>query len=80
MVTPHLLLLMMLNDASALSDNCAHYNYYTQYTHCTHEHSGLMCSREGKKSFAPVMLKRLKKLGIAKTDPDMLTEAEIHRC
>jgi formate--tetrahydrofolate ligase len=35
--------------------------------------------REGKRSFAPVMHKRLKKLGIAKTDPDELTEDEVHR-
>lgn len=35
--------------------------------------------REGKKSFAPVMFKRLKKLGIDKTDPDALTEEERSR-
>ncbi len=30
----------------------------------------------GKRRFTPVMLRRLKKLGIAKTDPDSLSEAE----
>jgi hypothetical protein len=30
----------------------------------------------GKRKFAPVMLRRLKKLGISKTDPDELTEEE----
>jgi hypothetical protein len=39
----------------------------------------LRCFREGKRSFAPVMHKRLKKLGIAKTDPNELTEDEVHR-
>ncbi|KIW02169.1 uncharacterized protein PV09_06333 [Verruconis gallopava] len=33
----------------------------------------------GKREFAPVMFKRLKKLGIEKTDPDKLTEDEIGR-
>jgi formyltetrahydrofolate synthetase len=37
-----------------------------------------LCPRdkEGNREFAPVMLKRLKKLGIDKTDPDELTEEE----
>jgi len=35
--------------------------------------------KEGKREFAPSMLKRLKKLGINKTNPDDLTEDEIHR-
>jgi methylenetetrahydrofolate dehydrogenase (NADP+)/methenyltetrahydrofolate cyclohydrolase/formyltetrahydrofolate synthetase len=34
---------------------------------------------KGKREFAPSMLKRLKKLGIEKTNPDELTEDEIHR-
>jgi hypothetical protein len=38
-----------------------------------------ICFREGKRSFAPVMHKRLKKLGIAKTNPAELTEDEVHR-
>mmetsp|Transcript_4788 Transcript_4788/g.16489 ORF Transcript_4788/g.16489 Transcript_4788/m.16489 type:complete len:657 (-) Transcript_4788:2109-4079(-) len=33
-------------------------------------------NKQGKRSFAKVMLKRLKKLGIDKTDPDTLTDAE----
>ena len=32
--------------------------------------------KDGKRSFAPVMLRRLVKLGIAKTDPDALTDDE----
>ncbi len=35
--------------------------------------------KEGKRFFTPSMLKRLKKLGINKTDPNDLTEEEIHR-
>jgi hypothetical protein len=34
---------------------------------------------KGKREFAPSMLKRLQKLGIDKTDPNELTEDEIHR-
>jgi hypothetical protein len=32
--------------------------------------------KHGKRSFAPVMLRRLKKLGIEKTDPSELTPEE----
>ncbi|KAI0015994.1 formate-tetrahydrofolate ligase [Xylariomycetidae sp. FL0641] len=35
--------------------------------------------KNGKRTFAPVMFRRLKKLGIEKTDPTELTEDEIHR-
>ncbi|KAK3331934.1 C-1-tetrahydrofolate synthase [Cercophora scortea] len=35
--------------------------------------------KNGKRAFAPVMFRRLKKLGIDKTDPNDLTEDEIHR-
>ncbi|KAI5066927.1 hypothetical protein GOP47_0017455 [Adiantum capillus-veneris] len=35
--------------------------------------------KEGKRVFAPIMLKRLKKLGIEKTDPGELTPAEVKR-
>ncbi|HRQ37713.1 MAG TPA: formate--tetrahydrofolate ligase [Chloroflexota bacterium] len=35
--------------------------------------------KNGKRRFAPVMLRRLKKLGIDKSDPDDLTPAEITR-
>mmetsp|Transcript_12954 Transcript_12954/g.12941 ORF Transcript_12954/g.12941 Transcript_12954/m.12941 type:complete len:341 (+) Transcript_12954:6-1028(+) len=35
--------------------------------------------KDGKRSFAPVMLKRLKKLGIEKEDPDELTDEEKKR-
>jgi formyltetrahydrofolate synthetase len=40
-----------------------------------------LCPRdkEGNREFAPIMFKRLKKLGIDKTDPDDLTEEEIHK-
>jgi len=34
---------------------------------------------KGKREFAPSMIKRLQKLGINKTNPDDLTEDEIHR-
>ena len=34
---------------------------------------------KGKREFAPSMLKRLKKLGIDKTDPNELTDEEISR-
>ena len=39
----------------------------------------LVPAKNGKRTFAPVMFRRLKKLGIDKTDPDQLTEDEIHR-
>lgn len=35
--------------------------------------------KDGKRTFAPVMFRRLKKLGIEKTNPDDLTEDEIRR-
>jgi len=35
--------------------------------------------KDGVRKFAPVMFRRLKKLGIDKTNPDDLTEDEIHR-
>ncbi|KAM0382229.1 hypothetical protein ACHAO7_004717 [Fusarium culmorum] len=35
--------------------------------------------KNGARKFAPVMFRRLKKLGIDKTNPDELTEDEIHR-
>ena len=34
---------------------------------------------DGQRRFAPVMLKRLMKLGIEKTDPSELNQAEIKR-
>lgn len=39
----------------------------------------LVPAKNGKRVFAPVMFRRLKKLGIDKTDPDELTEEEISR-
>ncbi|KAI2602082.1 formate-tetrahydrofolate ligase [Hypoxylon sp. NC1633] len=39
----------------------------------------LVPAKNGKRSFAHVMFRRLKKLGIDKTDPNELTEDEIHR-
>ena len=39
----------------------------------------LVPEKKGKREFVPVMFKRLKKLGIDKTDPNELTEDEIHR-
>ncbi|KAK5661676.1 hypothetical protein OQA88_9776 [Cercophora sp. LCS_1] len=39
----------------------------------------LIPAKNGKREFAPVMFRRLKKLGIDKTDPDSLTEDEIRR-
>lgn len=38
--------------------------------------SRLCPTEKGKRSFAPIMLKRLKKLGIDKTHPDDLTPEE----
>jgi len=40
-----------------------------------------MCpkAKDGSRKFSPVMLKRLKKLGIDKTDPNQLTAAEISK-
>ncbi|KAL8819129.1 MAG: hypothetical protein Q9223_002375 [Gallowayella weberi] len=35
--------------------------------------------KKGKREFQPVMYRRLKKLGITKTDPNELSEDEIHR-
>lgn len=39
----------------------------------------LVPTKKGKREFQPVMFRRLKKLGITKTDPNELTEDEIHR-
>ncbi|KAL9585610.1 MAG: hypothetical protein Q9212_001432 [Teloschistes hypoglaucus] len=39
----------------------------------------LVPAKKGKRDFQPIMYRRLKKLGITKTDPDELTEDEIHR-
>lgn len=39
----------------------------------------LVPAKNGKRDFAPVMFRRLKKLGIDKTNPDELTEDEIRR-
>ncbi|KAF3915091.1 hypothetical protein ABW21_db0208943 [Orbilia brochopaga] len=39
----------------------------------------LVPKKKGKREFAPVMFRRLKKLGINKTNPDDLTEEEITR-
>lgn len=35
--------------------------------------------KKGKREFQPIMFRRLKKLGITKTNPDELTEDEIHK-
>ncbi|KAF3086185.1 tetrahydrofolate synthase [Orbilia oligospora] len=40
-------------------------------------YSRLVPRKKGKREFAPVMFRRLKKLGIDKTNPDELTEEEI---
>ncbi|KAL8716713.1 MAG: hypothetical protein Q9225_005983 [Loekoesia sp. 1 TL-2023] len=39
----------------------------------------LVPSKKGKREFQPVMHRRLKKLGITKTNPNELTEDEVHR-
>ncbi|KAF2817461.1 putative C1 tetrahydrofolate synthase [Mytilinidion resinicola] len=39
----------------------------------------LVPTKKGKRQFANVMFRRLKKLGIEKTDPNSLSEDEIHR-
>ncbi|KAM3072736.1 tetrahydrofolate synthase [Clarireedia jacksonii] len=39
----------------------------------------LVPSKKGKREFQPIMFRRLKKLGITKTNPDELTEDEIRR-
>lgn len=39
----------------------------------------LVPAKNGERKFAPVMFRRLKKLGIDKTNPDDLTEGEIHK-
>ena len=39
----------------------------------------LVPAKKGKREFVPVMFRRLRQLGIEKTDPDDLTEDEIHR-
>lgn len=36
-------------------------------------------AKDGSRTFAPVMLRRLRKLGIEKTDPNQLTPEEITR-
>lgn len=42
-------------------------------------YSRLVPTVNGKREFAPLMFKRLKKLGIDKTDPNELTPEEINR-
>lgn len=42
-------------------------------------YSRLVPTKKGKREFAPLMFKRLKKLGIDKTDPNELTPEEIAR-
>ncbi|TFK29942.1 C-1-tetrahydrofolate synthase [Coprinopsis marcescibilis] len=42
-------------------------------------YSRLVPTKKGKREFAPLMFKRLKKLGIDKTDPNDLTPEEINR-
>ena len=39
----------------------------------------LVPAKKGKRDFQPIMFRRLKKLGITKTNPDELTEEEIHK-
>ncbi|KAH8693999.1 putative C1 tetrahydrofolate synthase [Talaromyces proteolyticus] len=39
----------------------------------------LVPAKKGKREFKPIMFRRLNKLGITKTNPDDLTEDEIHR-
>ncbi|KAF0286775.1 C-1-tetrahydrofolate synthase, cytoplasmic [Amphibalanus amphitrite] len=39
----------------------------------------LVPAKDGKRTFSPIQLARLAKLGIEKTDPDTLTEEEIRR-
>jgi len=39
----------------------------------------LVAAKKGKRDFQPIMFRRLKKLGITKTNPNELTEDEIHR-
>ena len=39
----------------------------------------LVPAKNGTRKFAPVMFRRLKKLGIEKTNPDDLTEDEVRR-
>lgn len=39
----------------------------------------LVPTKKGKRAFQPIMFRRLKKLGITKTNPDELSEDEIHR-
>lgn len=39
----------------------------------------LVPAKKGKREFQPIMFRRLKKLGITKTNPDELSEDEIHR-
>lgn len=39
----------------------------------------LVPAKKGKREFQPIMFRRLKKLGITKTNPDDLTEDEVHR-
>ena len=39
----------------------------------------LVPAKKGKREFPPIMFRRLKKLGITKTNPDELTNEEIHR-
>jgi hypothetical protein len=46
---------------------------------CLGLYTRLVPSKKGKREFAPLMLKRLKKLGIDKTNPDDLTPEEITR-
>lgn len=44
-----------------------------------HLYKRLVPTKKGVRKFTPTMLKRLRKLGIDKTEPDELTDEEIHR-
>ena len=66
---------LIINTAAALDARMFHES--TQSDKALY--SRLVPTVKGKREFAPLMFKRLKKLGIDKTDPNELTPEEINR-
>jgi methylenetetrahydrofolate dehydrogenase (NADP+)/methenyltetrahydrofolate cyclohydrolase/formyltetrahydrofolate synthetase len=65
------------NNLLAAAIDTRMFHEYTQSDKALY--SRLVPAKKGKREFVPIMYRRLKKLGIDKTNPDDLTEEEIRR-
>lgn len=77
MVGSFLVELFLFNVLSAAALDARIFHEATQTDKALY--SRLVPTKKGKREFAPLMFKRLKKLGIDKTDPNDLTPEEINR-